>query len=427
MFRTNTIKPKHAIKQTMLLECGGLKTLYPNYIDGIDAKIKEIMAATTTAHITQLKNNFEKFKNNLETHARLLKENIVRDQQAKDALLVAQLKQRLLNRLPFPDLFKTLFKNNLNKLNSDEFTQLPTLEQIENDVLSCYVDIPLQLQILLKSITRKFFEYETDRRNYIIKIQSINTINAGIKVQQEIFNPNWSGRKGNLLLDNKINELKTLDQIFSASSNAIERIADAEKQLKPNTFSPLFDPKSLNDSYKEGNEFLFAALKKDRLSLMKHIYSMFTWGVYNAVHVNRVNSLIDAYALRCTEYNSSNALSSSPTHNLHKTLLGITNRLCLNFSNVAHLIYWQNQTTTGGQAVFVHNKKFIIPTHVFKMMEIARNLTEYSDEETFISALKKARSDRPSWYSNPLSFLARKPAVSELYAADDLKNYTVKI
>ncbi len=102
----------------------------------------------------------------------------------------------------------------------------------------------------------------------------------------------------------------------------------------------------------------------------------------------------------------------------------IRDNLKINWHKKAHLLYWQKQTWQGlgfysaGNEIKLDGDTYRVPTRVYEMMRIAADPNSYADpNQSFSQKLDIARSQQPSWFSNPISGLQRQPDTSRLYDA----------
>jgi hypothetical protein len=103
----------------------------------------------------------------------------------------------------------------------------------------------------------------------------------------------------------------------------------------------------------------------------------------------------------------------------------IIGNLKIDKNNVTHLQFWHDQTDHGchgcGGVEVIHQttgQSFRVPTRVAKMMDIASEVNDYPTHTDFIMALNQARSKRPHWWNNPLSWTTRTQNTKTLYEAN---------
>ncbi len=102
-------------------------------------------------------------------------------------------------------------------------------------------------------------------------------------------------------------------------------------------------------------------------------------------------------------------------------------QLYLDNSQERDLEFWTQQTRTflgfGGKEVKINDTSYRVPTRIHHMMTVLK--TDFPDKESFMAAFNKARSAKPSCFSNPFSFLTRKKNTSTVYNTGNITNLQI--
>lgn len=111
----------------------------------------------------------------------------------------------------------------------------------------------------------------------------------------------------------------------------------------------------------------------------------------------------------------------------------LLNNILLDKENEEHLKYWHAQTnrdflgSPGGKCISLRGKDYWVPTKVFHMMNISKDLTY----EQFLAELERLRHFSSFFstllFSNPLSFITRKEETKLLYEHNSLETLKFKI
>jgi hypothetical protein len=109
----------------------------------------------------------------------------------------------------------------------------------------------------------------------------------------------------------------------------------------------------------------------------------------------------------------------------------LTAKLCLDKNNIAHLKFWANEADScfhgfGGKEISIIDENnqvqtFRVPTRVFKMMGIIDR--DYPNAESFERDFTQARTTKPSFFSNPLSFWTRSQLTQLVYNAQKIDEF----